>query len=46
VSCDQIKQLVRAVRPEVVMVELCKDRLALLVDPVNPDRRLETWHCR
>ncbi|KAF6254495.1 hypothetical protein COO60DRAFT_1703286 [Scenedesmus sp. NREL 46B-D3] len=46
VSCDQIKQLVRAVRPEVVMVELCKDRIGLLVDPVNPDRRLETWHCR
>jgi pheromone shutdown protein TraB len=46
VSCDQIKELVRAVRPEVVMVELCKERLGLLVDPENPDRRLETWHCR
>jgi pheromone shutdown protein TraB len=46
VSCDQIKQLVRAVRPEVVMVELCKERLGLLVDPINPERRLETWHCR
>uniref|UniRef100_A0A383WD58 Uncharacterized protein n=1 Tax=Tetradesmus obliquus TaxID=3088 RepID=A0A383WD58_TETOB len=46
VSCDQIKQLVHAVRPEVVMVELCKERLGLLVDPVNPERRLDTWHCR
>jgi pheromone shutdown protein TraB len=46
VSCGQIKQLVRAVRPDVVMVELCKERLSLLVDPENPDRRAETWHCR
>eukprot|EP00775_Hariotina_reticulata_P012413 gene12413-12548_t len=41
-----VTKLVRAVRPDVVMVELCKERLALLVDPENPDRRAETWHCR
>ena len=46
VSCDQVKRLVRAVQPEVVMVELCKERVSLLVDPDNPDRKLETWHCR
>ncbi len=45
-SCDQTRQLVRAVRPEVVLVELCKERVGLLVDPVQPDRRAETWHCR
>jgi hypothetical protein len=28
------------------MVELCKDRVGLLVDGDNEDRRLETWHCR
>lgn len=46
VSCNQIKTLVRVVKPEVVMVELCKERLGLLLDPDNPDRRAETWHCR
>jgi hypothetical protein len=28
------------------MVELCKERVGLLVDAANEDRRLETWHCR
>jgi hypothetical protein len=28
------------------MVELCKERVGLLVDGENEDRRLETWHCR
>eukprot|EP00879_Flechtneria_rotunda_P015305 GHRR01015999.1.p1 GENE.GHRR01015999.1~~GHRR01015999.1.p1 ORF type:complete len:671 (+),score=251.32 GHRR01015999.1:265-2277(+) len=46
VSCKQAKDLIRAVKPEVVMVELCKDRLGLLIDSDNPDRRQETWHCR
>jgi len=32
--------------PQVVMVELCKERVGLLVDTENEDRRLETWHCR
>lgn len=31
---------------QVVMVELCKERVGLLVDGENEDRRLETWHCR
>jgi hypothetical protein len=36
----------RCCRAQVVMVELCKERVGLLVDPDNEDRRLETWHCR
>jgi hypothetical protein len=31
---------------QVVMVEVCKDRVGLLVDAQDEDRRLETWHCR
>jgi hypothetical protein len=44
VSCDQIRELVRLVRPEVVMVEVCKDRLALLVDPEQKAK--DMWVCR
>ena len=35
-SCDRVRDLIAAVRPDVVLVELCKDRLGLLVDPVRP----------
>jgi hypothetical protein len=35
-SCDCVRELIEAVRPDVVLVELCKDRLGLLVDPVRP----------
>ncbi len=35
-SCDRVRELIAAVRPDVVLVELCKDRLGLLVDPVRP----------
>jgi hypothetical protein len=42
----QVFQLVDLVRPDVVMVELCKDRVGLLVDSTNPSRLPETWHCR
>ncbi|KAK9825968.1 hypothetical protein WJX74_002300 [Apatococcus lobatus] len=44
VSCEHIRDLIRHVKPEAVMVELCKDRTALLVDPdtAAPNR----WHAR
>ena len=35
-SCDRVRELIAAVRPDVVLAELCKDRLGLLVDPVRP----------
>lgn len=38
-SCDCVRELIEAVRPDVVLVELCKDRLGLLVDPVRPTSR-------
>lgn len=31
-SCQEIQDLIQAVRPEVVLLELCKDRLRLLLD--------------
>ena len=34
-SVDAVRELVQAVRPEVVLLELCKDRLRLLLDPVR-----------
>lgn len=37
-SCDDIQELIRATQPEVVAVELCKDRLSLLVDSQNPNK--------
>jgi hypothetical protein len=43
-SCDQIRELIKLVRPEVVMVEVCKDRLALLVDAESKAK--DTWICR
>ncbi len=35
VSCNRVRELIAAVRPDVVLVELCKDRLGLLVEPVG-----------
>lgn len=40
----QVRELVHAVRPEVVMVELCKDRIDLLIDDKVP--KYSTWHSR
>lgn len=42
VSCDQVRELIRAVQPDAVMVELCKDRLGLLATdfPAGP----RVWH--
>ena len=33
-SCQEIQDLIQTVRPEVVILELCKDRLRLLLDQV------------
>ena len=43
VSCDRVRDLIRAVQPDVVSVELCKDRLGLLASdfPAGP----RVWHC-
>lgn len=42
----QVKELIRTVRPEVVMVELCKDRVGLLVDEDPQGQATNLWHCR
>lgn len=34
-SCDEAAELIAAVRPDVVVLELCKDRLRLLLDQVS-----------
>lgn len=34
VSCQEIQDLIQTVRPEVLILELCKDRLRLLLDQV------------
>ena len=36
VSCQEIQDLIQTVRPEVLVLELCKDRLRLLLDQVWP----------
>ena len=41
-SCDQVRELIRAVQPDAVMVELCKDRLGLLATNFPPGQRV--WH--
>ncbi|KAL6762267.1 hypothetical protein V8C86DRAFT_2518932 [Haematococcus lacustris] len=46
VSVDQVRQLVRSVRPEVLGLELCKDRLGLLVDGQEDSVARQLWHCR
>lgn len=42
-SCDQVRELIRAIRPDIIMVELCKDRLGLLATEFPPGPRV--WHC-
>lgn len=44
-ACDQVKQLITAVKPEVVIVELCKDRAGMLVDPETTAKAPDTWIC-
>jgi len=41
----QVKELIKLVEPEVVGVELCKDRLPLLID-AETDTSPNIWHCR
>ena len=33
-SCQEIQELIQATCPEIVLLELCKDRLRLLLDQV------------
>jgi pheromone shutdown protein TraB len=34
-SCEEARELIQATRPDVVVLELCKDRLRLLLDQVG-----------
>ncbi|KXZ49872.1 hypothetical protein GPECTOR_19g323 [Gonium pectorale] len=45
-SVQQIEELIRLVRPEVVAVELCKERTSLLVEPEEAGRPPKIWHSR
>lgn len=42
VSIAQIRQLISIVKPDAVLIELCKDRVPLLVDPDDPQPTLWT----
>lgn len=42
----QVKELIRAVRPDVVMLELCKDRVGLLADDRLEAQASNKWHVR
>lgn len=44
-ALPQVKDLIRLVKPEVVGVELCKDRIPLLIDN-EADTLPNIWHCR
>ena len=43
-SCNHAAQLISAIRPDTVLLELCKDRVDLLVDPSLPAPK--HWHSR
>ena len=43
-SCTHATQLISTIKPEVVLLELCKDRVDLLVDPSMPPP--QHWHSR
>lgn len=43
-SCKHIQQLIGTVKPDAVLLELCKDRVPLLVDPTAPSPSV--WHAR
>ncbi|KAG2452693.1 hypothetical protein HYH02_002925 [Chlamydomonas schloesseri] len=45
-SVEQVEELIRLVRPEVVAVELCKERSGLLVDPEDAATAPKVWHSR
>ena len=42
-SCDDIRDTIGRLKPDIVMIELCKDRTALLADK---DIGTQTWHTR
>lgn len=41
-SCKHTTQLIATVKPDLVLIELCKDRVGLLVDPALPQPQY--WH--
>lgn len=43
-SCDHTAQLIAAATPDIVLLELCKDRVGLLIDPSLPQPQY--WHSR
>ncbi len=43
-SCSHVAQMIAAVSPEAVLLELCKDRVQLLMDPSAPPP--QHWHTR
>ncbi|PNW74532.1 hypothetical protein CHLRE_12g492350v5 [Chlamydomonas reinhardtii] len=45
-SVEQVHELIHLVRPEVVAVELCKERSGLLVDPEDAATAPKVWHSR
>lgn len=45
-QAEQVKSLIHAARPEVVMVELCKDRVGLLADGRVEAQAKNLWHVR
>eukprot|EP01025_Chloroclados_australasicus_P054504 TRINITY_DN6463_c0_g1_i3.p1 TRINITY_DN6463_c0_g1~~TRINITY_DN6463_c0_g1_i3.p1 ORF type:complete len:279 (-),score=24.26 TRINITY_DN6463_c0_g1_i3:11-790(-) len=46
-SCDQVQQLIDLIQPEVVGIELCKDRIGFLVDADTLEEGASrTWHSR
>ena len=44
-ACGQVKELISRVRPDAVVVELCKDRAGMLVDPETTAKAPDTWIC-
>ncbi|MEW5308708.1 MAG: hypothetical protein WDW38_000646 [Sanguina aurantia] len=45
-SISQIRELILLTHPEIVAVELCKERLGLLVGSGEEDMARSTWHSR
>jgi hypothetical protein len=43
-SCKHIREVIAAVRPESVLIELCRDRTSLLLDEAGPPPQL--WQAR
>ncbi|GIL84546.1 hypothetical protein Vretimale_14392 [Volvox reticuliferus] len=45
-SVEQVSDLIHLVKPDVVAVELCKERAELLVDPQDAAKPPKIWHSR